>query len=351
MSHQARVDSTVALKQFRAALCKFAEAVGGALDEAEGEVRRTEDWVRSDQPNYWKQQIRKRTELYTRAKSALTRKKLMPSATGTPHAAIEEERALALAQRQLEEAKQKLENVKKWRRRLEEETHAYRAATQSLGLMIQADVPTATAQLDNMVAALEEYATAPPGEVRSVAASAEPSATAAASPTGSMARGTAPAGDETLGRYRRLRTHVPSPALRAALPLDDDAFHWEVTLDDKMLRAAIVDITPNRTPIAPDTRIVFARDVRDCDEVFLARVEPANEDDSGWFIAGTNDAGTAACRAVRAADLLAARPELDAVLQLPVGYLVVLNRTALAAVLDPQNVCCWPVAGPSGDAQ
>jgi hypothetical protein len=51
--------------------------------------------------------------------------------------------------------------------------------------------------------------------------------------------------------------------------------------------------------------------------------------------------------AVRVAELLEARPDLEAVLELPAGCLVVLNGASLEAVLDPQDALCWPAGAPT----
>lgn len=349
MSGQARVESVEALKKFRAALCKFAETAGVSLDEAEAEIQRTRQWVSHDQQSHWKRQLQKRTELYTRAKSALTRKKLMKTPLGGRYSTTEEEKALAVAERRLEEARQKIENVRKWRRVLDDESRSYQAVAQGVSLMLQADLPSALAQLDNMIAALEAYAvSAAPAEQRSVAEEEEESGYRP-EPVESMARGAPVAGDVDAEWFERLRSQTPEPTVRAATPVGTLAFQWAVAGNADALRHALSALSLPREPVDANTKVVLARGVWDCERIYLERVEPASTDDSGWYIGIAEDTPVSGCDAVRVADLLARRPDLDAVLQLAVGYLVVLDGASLAAVLDPQGVRRGPAAQPPGD--
>ena len=339
MSGQARVESVDALKKFRAALCKFAETAAVSLDEADAEIRRMQHWVQHEQQGHWKRQLQKRTELHARAKSALTRKKLMKTPLGGRYSCTEEEKVLAVAERRLEEARKKIENVRKWRRVLDEEGKSYQAVSQGLSLMIQADMPSARAQLDNMIAALEAYATSTaPAAQRSIAAAGEPGE--------SMARGGPPQGD---GPFEILRAQTPKSADRAAIPIGDVELDWPITADADAWQDALAELGVPQEPVDDDAKVIFARSVCQSARIYLERVEPAGENDSGWYIGIAGDTPITDFDAVRVADLLTARPDLDALLRLPVGYLAVLARTSLMAVVDPQGARRWPTAPPPGD--
>jgi hypothetical protein len=155
---------------FRAALCKFAQSVAVGLDESDAETRRTTAWLAQEQQDYWKRQLARRTELCTRARSAVVQKRTQVTALGGKPSAVDEEKALAAAERALEEARGKQISVRRWMRVLDQEGYSYQAVAQGLRIALQTDVPRALAQLDQMVAALEAYTAAPvPDEQRSVA--------------------------------------------------------------------------------------------------------------------------------------------------------------------------------------
>jgi len=154
----ARVDSIDALKDFRVSLCKFADAIKVGLDEAESEIDRTAIWLKQDQYIHWKRQVRKYQELLTRARIELNRKQQQKTPLGGRYSCVDEKKALAAAKRRFEEAEQKFANVRRWTRQLEQETFAYKGVAQGLIQVVDADVPNALAQLDNMIAALESYA-------------------------------------------------------------------------------------------------------------------------------------------------------------------------------------------------
>jgi len=169
MRQEARVNSVVALKEFRAALAKFAETASAALDEVHSDIQRTQSWLLEDRRRHWKNQVRLRQERYVQAKLALKRKGIFDLAlAGARTSAIDEKKALAIAERQLREAERREARTRSWILQLEKELSDYRAATQGLSGAIDTDIPNARARLEKMVESLEAYvALAPPEEVRS----------------------------------------------------------------------------------------------------------------------------------------------------------------------------------------
>jgi hypothetical protein len=158
MSNFARVESIDVLKQFRASLCKFAEAAMLALAEAGGEVQRTDLWLKQDRRRYWQKELRKRTDQFLRAKLELERKRVYEkSPLGGKMSCVEEKKAFAAAKRRLEEAEEKMQNVQRWIPRLEKEAFTYQGVSQGLTGNLEIKVPNALARLDNMITALEAY--------------------------------------------------------------------------------------------------------------------------------------------------------------------------------------------------
>ena len=157
MNEGAKIESIDALKHLRIALFKFAEAGNAALNDAESEMRQTQNWLENEQFSYWQGQIRKRHDLVERAKEALRAKQLFADSSGRIPQAPEEEKALRLARARFEEAEQKLANVRKYTRALVKEIQTYKGSAQRFATTIQVDIPQAAALLEQFMAKLEQY--------------------------------------------------------------------------------------------------------------------------------------------------------------------------------------------------
>lgn len=335
MSEHVRVESVEALQKFRSSLCKFAEIVTVGLDEAEADIRRTSFWITQEQHKYWKRQAEKRAELYARAKSDLNRKKMQKTSLGERCSYVDELKALAMAERRLEEARTKQANVRRWSRLLDQESFAYKGVALGMSQAVEVDVPNALAQLDNMVAALEAYAS-----------SAAPATTAVTSPTeepASMARTTPGPLPVAADTCRRLRAQTPSDVVRDATPIAEARVSREnadVSGDDVRTVLAALDLRP--TTVAADDKVVMACGAWTHHHIYLERAPAATAGDSGWYVGFADDTEVTGYEAARVADFLAGRPDLEAVLALPVGCLVVFAGVTLEAVLDAQDTLLWP---------
>lgn len=164
----AHVESIDALKAFRIALLKFAAAANLALGDAESEAMRTLLWLETEQPTYWMGQMRKRNEIVSRCREAVRQKKIFKDATGRTLSAVDEEKALSIALRRFNEAEEKLKTTRMSARKLQKELISFKGDIQRFASAVQIDIPTATANLDNMVTALEAYTAlaAPAPEVK-----------------------------------------------------------------------------------------------------------------------------------------------------------------------------------------
>ncbi len=169
MSESARVESIDALKHFRVALFKFAEAANVAMSDAESEMHHVQNWLDNEQLIHWQSQIRKRTDIVGRAKEAVRMKKLFKDSSGRTPSAVEEEKALRIAQARLEEAEQKLLAVKKYTRVLQRETQSYKGSVQRFATTVQSDLPVAAATLDGLIGSLEAYVALTPADAAAVA--------------------------------------------------------------------------------------------------------------------------------------------------------------------------------------
>jgi hypothetical protein len=158
----ANVREIDALRDFRAALVKFAEAGQLSLTDADSDIIRTLHWLEMEMVPFWGTQIRKREELVSRCKDAVRQKTLYKDATGRQQSAIDEMKALKKAQAMLEEAQQKFTASKQFIRRIQHMQMEYRGQTQKLGLALGSDVPNYVAKLGNLINILDQYA-APTG--------------------------------------------------------------------------------------------------------------------------------------------------------------------------------------------
>ena len=71
------------------------------------------EWLKREQLGYWKQQLRKRTELFEEAKREYNRVRYN-TGHGRKPSALDEKRAMERARRLKEEAEQKIVAVKRW---------------------------------------------------------------------------------------------------------------------------------------------------------------------------------------------------------------------------------------------
>lgn len=177
MAESARVTSIDAIKDFRAALCRFSEDTKNALGAVEMEIRRVVSWVVQERPLYWQAEIKRRKEDLSDAQAALFQKRLQAGHGRQVHDS-EQKEAMRFAQRRLHEAEEKFEIVKKWAPALQHEVMEYFARARPTGDMLDSDVTQALALLDRMATALDAYiaAAAPtfaPGETQSSAAVGE----------------------------------------------------------------------------------------------------------------------------------------------------------------------------------
>ena len=189
MSNPARVESIEALKMFRRAIIKFAEAAAVALGDAESEMQRRLNWLENEQDSHWQGQIRKRQEEVSKCRDAVRQKKIFKDFAGRTPSADQEEKALRLAMARLEEAERKLAAVRKYAKKLPREIEVYKGSVQRFATTVQSDLPTAAGKLDAMIRKLEEYAAIGPAAVTSTTVGADESAATFESGAASMARG------------------------------------------------------------------------------------------------------------------------------------------------------------------
>jgi hypothetical protein len=335
MAHGANANPE-ALAMFRVALIKFQELCSAALGDAESDIQRTITWLENDQFSYWATQIRHRQDALARANEAYRQKKLFKDSSGKMASAVEEQKQVTKCQMQLDEAMQKMAATKSWAKRLQKELMLYKGQIQRFQTTITSDVPGATAHLGALIHTLQEYqAMAEPGRDASIPA--ELAAYFSGGGEGGMSRGTA-GGARPPPPYAHLRRRTPSPPSRAVLPAMAKApDKWAAAqLPEGGLETLQLEWA---APAATD-RLIATRDAASGEEIFLERIKGAAAGDSGWYI-GRIAVTESPAEAIQTGDLLAVRPDLERLLMLPVGYLVVIEAGGIAAVLNERDENIW----------
>lgn len=325
MARSARVQSTEAIKQFRAKLIKFAENAKAALGDTDAELLRTGTWLRQDRQSFWKAEYRKRAEEFQRTKSALSQKKLYKSATGDRQSTVEEEKAHARAKRRLEEAQEKVDAVKSWIRKLEDERFLYKAQSQRMARAADLEIPRAVAMLDRVLDSLDSYfhETAP-SPVTGMSDAFE-----------TMARGLDPrqraeaerVDAERRAECARLRTLALAPAGRDAVPPVDEAPRWPIerSVSARQIKA-LAALEYERRPVDRDDVVIVAREAASAQRVFLVRTRTSSPGDSGWYVGPVGvKPSSEDCIALTIDDLLSVRKDWSSIFAMPYGYLVVEN--------------------------
>ena len=158
MSSGAKVRSIDTLCEFRVAMSNFGCAASQSMAAVEVEIRRTLDWLKHDQVKFWQQEVRRREDAVGEARQDLSRCLISTSAGGTQASCTDQKVALEKAKKRLDQAREKVEIVRRWGQIVEQEVGDYRGPAQQLTTMLDADMPRAMALLARKIQALEEYA-------------------------------------------------------------------------------------------------------------------------------------------------------------------------------------------------
>ena len=344
MAEGARIYSVDAVRMFRAALIKYAETGNVALTSADGDVDRVMGWLERDQTSFWTGQVRKRHEHVVKCEDAVRQKRLFKGADGGVQSVVDEMKALATAKRREEEAVHKVAAVKKAILVLRKEGQLYKGRVMKLGTTMASDIPKAVHRLDRMMDQVESYLS-----VQTTGKGLDPAA------AGSIAQMVASLAPKTALEKLRLRTPTPDQRRAAAFvtPGPDHGVNqpWHVgEVADWQLKA-LAGLNADRTPLDPDARIVAHPDVWQQPKLYLERLDPTGDDDSGWYVGPAADdfpepaAGTeVAYQALRLGAVVAARKDLTEFLVLPTGTLAVLDVGGPTAVFDAMGLDIWAIA-------
>lgn len=151
---EARVTSLDALQNFRAKLILFHHKAHGRLDEVADAIRQTRAWLQHEQRLKWENEIRRRERALGQAEQELFSAKLHNLRENLAR----EQMAVRSARKAVEEAGEKLRNVKTWTRNFEACFDPLARKLEGLRCDYDLDLPKAVAFLAQAQDTLEKYA-------------------------------------------------------------------------------------------------------------------------------------------------------------------------------------------------
>lgn len=156
VSQSARVTSIDAVVTFRGALRTFEADAAQAILSLDEQTRRALDWLDNEAPAYWRQEIRRCSDLVARTRSELDTCK-MRTVAGQRAACLEEIENFRAAQRRLRQAEEKIEVVRQWAQRVRRELDDYRGRTMGLRMALERDLPRTFGLMDRIISSLDAY--------------------------------------------------------------------------------------------------------------------------------------------------------------------------------------------------
>jgi len=171
MATQARVTSVDALDSLRAGLIVFVTKARQSVDGVRDRVKRTRNWLQTEQRMHWESEIRRRRRVLDQAQQDLYSARL----SGLTETVTMRQAVVRKAKATVEDAEQKLRNVKKWNQNFDGVADPLMKKLESFREFLDHEMPEAITLLHRTREILDAYAEkTSPGE-KPAPAAAEPS--------------------------------------------------------------------------------------------------------------------------------------------------------------------------------
>ncbi|MES2437579.1 MAG: hypothetical protein V4584_00840 [Verrucomicrobiota bacterium] len=154
MSDQVKISSIDALEAFRADLIQYIAKARVALEDMEGDVRRTQTWLDTDRTQYWGGQMKLWTKNLHQAEQELYSANL----TSPQASNAFQKMAVVKAKRKLEEAEDKMRVLKKWRQTFENRATPLLRQLDPMFFLVGQQLPKGVFSLGESIKALQAYA-------------------------------------------------------------------------------------------------------------------------------------------------------------------------------------------------
>jgi hypothetical protein len=159
---QARIEGPEVVHGARRAVLRFGDTVDAGLSGVVAAMNRVRDRLRVEMLPYWKSQVMRRQEVYQEARRRFLeaeddlRRTRMQGGPGKG-SSDDERRTMIKAKAKMEEAEEKIAQVKKWLIRLDDEGDALAAQCTNHAISLREMVAAAADRLDRAADALEHY--------------------------------------------------------------------------------------------------------------------------------------------------------------------------------------------------
>ncbi len=154
MSEQAKISSIEALEAFRADLIQYIAKARVALEDMEGDVRRTQTWLDTDRAQHWERQWKMWTKNLHQAEQELYSANL----TNPQASNAFQKMAVLKAKRKVDEAEEKIRVVKKWRQTFENRATPLLRQLDPMFHLVGQQLPKGVFALTESIKALQAYA-------------------------------------------------------------------------------------------------------------------------------------------------------------------------------------------------
>ena len=153
MATEARVRSLDALETFRSSLIIFITKARRGVDQVSEEIKRTRIWLMNDKRVYWTEQLRKRSRMLDQAKAELLTAKLSNFRDNINA----QQQAVRKTQAAVDQAQEKLENVKRWNRDFDRLADPLARKLENLKHFLEQVMPEGVSQIGQLHRLLEAY--------------------------------------------------------------------------------------------------------------------------------------------------------------------------------------------------
>lgn len=154
MPERAKVTSLEAIEDFRARLIIYRDKAGRALDEVSDDVIRARQWLESDRPAHWENEIRRLTRELEQRQQELFSAQL----SGLRETSYLQQAAVQKARRAIREAEGKMQAVKNWHRQFDHKVEPVARQVEKLRHTLGHELGKAVARINELTKTLSAYA-------------------------------------------------------------------------------------------------------------------------------------------------------------------------------------------------
>jgi hypothetical protein len=156
MARQAQVRSLEAVRQFRAELASFADALRFSLDQLAHAGHQGVAWMETDRMVYWPAEVRRASDRLSEARISLERC-LIAIRPEDRAPCTEEKKAFERAQQRLRFCDEQVGVTRSWLQVVRQQNDGFRTALAKATHTVDVELPAALRRMDEIIAKLEAY--------------------------------------------------------------------------------------------------------------------------------------------------------------------------------------------------